>query len=216
MSRRVLATLAAVTLLLGVAACGDEGEGPVTTPPPPVDNGPSDSGGASQEPSDGGGDEEETDEPTVAAPDVPAPDPADYPGMDEETPEGAEQALRYYIAVVYWGYQTGETETLGTLHTKNCEQCRGIATEIQNVGATGSHWDSAPIQQVGSDSEPGDDTDLQASYGYKVGAHKERRTDSQAPENVNEIAYTVLAGMNWGDNGWAIDWMLLAESYHAE
>lgn len=213
MSRRVLPALAAAILVLGTAACGNEGEGPVTTPPPPVDNGPSDGGGLNGGPSDGGG--EETEEPTAGAPDVPAPDPADYPGMDEETPEGAEQALRYYIAVVYWGYQTGDTKTLETLYTDNCEQCGDIAAEILNIHATGTRWESTSIQDVGSDSEPGEDTDLQASYGYRVSAHKEMQTDTSL-EDIDEIAYTVLAGINWGGDGWIIDWILLAESYHAE
>src|SRR5699024_10334539 len=124
MPRRLLPALATLGLVLGLAACGDGGDGPVTTPPPDLGNGASDGGGSQGDPSDGGGETEpddgETEETEVAAPDVPAPDPADYPGMDEETPEGAEQAFRYYIAVVYWGYQTGDTETLETLHTENC------------------------------------------------------------------------------------------------
>lgn len=214
MSRRVLAALAAATLMLGIAACGNEGEGPITTPPPPVGNGPSDGGGSSQEPSDGGG--EESEEPTVAAPEVPAPDPADYPGMDEQTPEGAEQAFRYYIAVVYWGYQTGETETLETLHTENCEQCGEVAEEIRDIGINGAYWDSAPIQHVGSDNEPADDADREVSYGYRVGAHKKRDPETDTLENVKETPYTGLAGMAWNETSWVVDWMLLAESYHAE
>ena len=93
MPRRLLSAAAACTLLLGLAACGEGGDGPVTTPPPTIDiSGPSDGGGDDGAASDGGGD----DASPSAAPEVPAPDPADYPGMDENTPEGAEQAFRYY------------------------------------------------------------------------------------------------------------------------
>lgn len=214
MSRRITPALAAAALALGIAACGNGGDGPVTTPPPAMGNGTSDGGGSESNPSDGGG--AETEEPTATAPDVPAPDPADYPGMDEETPEGAEQALRYYIAVVYWGYQTGDAETLETLHSDNCEQCNEITTEILNIDATGAYWSSAPVQNVGSDSEPGDDTDIQASYGYRIGAHEKPQPDTSASAQFDETAYTVLAGMDWDHDSWTIDWMLLAESYHAE
>src|SRR5690625_5731156 len=96
MPRQILPALAAAVLALGAAACGHGGDGPVTTPPPALGSDASDGGGSDPDPSDGGG--AETEEPTAAAPDIPAPDPADYPGMDAETPEGAEQALRYYIA----------------------------------------------------------------------------------------------------------------------
>src|SRR5690625_5350400 len=124
MPRRILPSLAAAVLALGAAACGNVRDAPVTTPAPALGSNASDGGGSDPDPSDGGG--AETEEPTAAAPDNPAPEPADYPGMDEETPEGAEQALRYYIAVVYWGYQTGDTETL--------ERSEEHTSELQSRG----------------------------------------------------------------------------------
>lgn len=214
MSDRILPALASAALALALAACGGASDGPVTTPPPAMGNGASDGGGPEEDPSDGGG--EQTEDAKAAAPDVPAPDPADYPGMDEETPEGAEQALRYYIAVVYWGYQTGDTETLVTLYTENCEQCDDITEEVLNVAKSETYWDSAPIQHIGTDSDPGDDTDLHVSYGYRISAHKENDPEMSAQKDVEEVPYTGLAGMNWSDNKWSIDWLLLAESYHAE
>src|SRR5690625_1958241 len=121
MPRQILPSLAAAVLALGAAACGNGADGPVTTPPPALRSDASDGGGSDPDPSDGGG--AETEEPTAAAPDIPAPDPADYPGMNEETPEGAEQALRYYIAVMYWSYQTRDANELEKLHTDTCERC---------------------------------------------------------------------------------------------
>src|SRR5699024_991460 len=144
---RSLPALAAAVLALGAAACGHGGDGPVTTPPPALGSDASDGGGSDPDPSDGGG--AETEEPTAAAPDIPAPDPADYPGMDEETPEGAEQALRYYIAVVYWGYQTGDTETLEGLHQNSCETCLGFGDEISELGQAGSYWKTVTLSDFG-------------------------------------------------------------------
>ncbi|MGO1257804.1 MAG: DUF6318 family protein, partial [Brachybacterium sp.] len=118
MPRRLLSAAAAGALLLGLASCGDGEEGPVTTAPPSINiDAPSD-GGGDTEPSDGGG--AETDEPTAAAPDIPPPDPAEYAGMDEQTPEGAEQAFRYYIATLTWARLTGDLGTLNSLSSFDC------------------------------------------------------------------------------------------------
>src|SRR5699024_991459 len=80
MPRRILPALAAAVLALRAAACGHGGDGPVTTPPPALGSDAGDGGGSDPDPSDGGG--AETEEPTAAAPDIPAPDPADYPSSE--------------------------------------------------------------------------------------------------------------------------------------
>src|SRR5699024_5999317 len=68
MPRRLLSAAAAGALLLGIAACGDQTDEPVTTAPPSIDvAGPGDDGGDSS-PGDGGG--SETTEPTAQAPDI--------------------------------------------------------------------------------------------------------------------------------------------------
>ncbi|MDN5600791.1 MAG: DUF6318 family protein, partial [Dermabacteraceae bacterium] len=105
MHRRLLSAAATSTLLLGLSACSEPTDGPVTTPPPSIDIGAPSDGGGDAEPSDGDG--EKTAEPTAEAPDIPPPDPADYAGKDEHTAEGAEQAFKYYIAVSVWAHQTG-------------------------------------------------------------------------------------------------------------
>lgn len=211
MPRQILPSLAAAVLALGAAACGHGGDGPVTTPPPALGSDASDGGGSDPDPSDGGG--AETEEPTAAAPDIPAPDPADYPGMDEETPEGAEQALRYYIAVVYWGYQTGDTETLETLHTDNCEQCAEITDEINDIAESSNYWDGASVTPVSSAHHDSEDFDFEASYGYRVSTHKQSPTEESA---AGESPYTAVAGFNWVHNTWLVDTLILAESQHAE
>ena len=100
MPRRLFSAAAAGALLLGLAACGDTTDGPATAPPPDLGIAAPSDGGGDPAPSDGGG--EQTDPSADDAPDIPPPDPADFAGMDENTPEGAEQAFRYYIAVSMW------------------------------------------------------------------------------------------------------------------
>src|SRR5690625_2609360 len=170
MPRQILPALAAAVLALGAAACGHGGDGPVTTPPPALGSDASDGGGSDPDPSDGGG--AETEEPTAAAPDIPAPDPADYPGMDEETPEGAEQALRYYIAVVYWGYQTGDTETLETLYSDNCEQCLDIRNEIHELDNSELHQAPSSITDVDILNFESPNFDIEIGYGFGISSHR--------------------------------------------
>lgn len=214
MSDRILPALASAALALALAACGGASDGPVTTPPPAMGNGASDGGGPEEDPSDGGG--EQTEDAKAAAPDVPAPDPADYPGMDEETPEGAEQALRYYIAVVYWGYQTGDTETLVTLYTENCEQCEEITEEIDDIRESNSFWSDASIEHVGSNVVTSDDFDELVSYAFRLGSHQESSPSSSKVRDVVDTPYTALAGMKWHHGSWSIERILLSESEHAD
>lgn len=214
MSRRILPALAAAALALGIAACGNGGDGPVTTPPPAMGNGTSDGGGSESNPSDGGG--AETEEPTAVAPDVPAPDPADYPGMDEETPEGAEQALRYYIAVVYWGYQTGDATELEILHAETCEHCLEHTHAIRRAGESEVYWSPTPIEDVGTNNIHTEDFDQLVSYAYQLGAHQEPNPETLELENVGQAPYTALAGMTWDRDAWSVDRILISESEHAE
>ena len=103
---------------------------------------PSDGGGAA--PSDGGDDDQ-----TVAASDIPAPDPADYAGMDEHTADGATQAFRYYIAVSMWAHQTGETELLGSLQTDDCASCTEFNKDIEQLRDHGEYWSTFRLTDVG-------------------------------------------------------------------
>lgn len=131
MRRRLLAATATAALSLGLVACGDDSEGPVTEAPPSLGIGGSDGGGASDdggEASDGGGSDDggdatgsEGENSAAEEAGIPAPDPADYPGMDENTAEGAEQFTRYFIAVMTWGYQSG---------IRSCSRCCSTPTAI--------------------------------------------------------------------------------------
>lgn len=208
MSRRVLAALAAATLMLGTAACGNEGEGPVTTPPPPVANGPSDGGGSSQEPSDGGGDE--TEEPEVAAPDVPAPDPADYPGMDEETPEGAEQAARYFAAIMIWGFQTGEVSEFEGLFRESCEVCQDNADSIRKFEEAKEYWSPTSLQDIDLSSEPPNEK-YQAIVGYSAvtSEHTEPDLAKGTRTSAPELHLSFGVGLNWLDGQWIVDGLAL-------
>src|SRR5699024_4287617 len=187
MPRRILPALAAAVLALGAAACGHGGDGPVTTPPPALGSDASDGGGSDPDPSDGGG--AETEEPTAAAPDIPAPDPADYPWMDDETTEGAEQALRYYNAVVYWGYQTGDTESLEGLNQNSYETCLGFGNEISELGQAGSYWKTVTLSDFGIKHYDSDAFDIEIGYIFTL---EEDRKSTRLNSSHVSISYAVF------------------------
>lgn len=200
MPRRLLSAAAVCTLVLGLAACGEGGKGTVTDPPPSIDiSMPSDGGG---EPSDGGGDGEPT-----AAPDVPAPDPADYPGIDEKTAEGAEQFTRYFFALMIWGYQTGESEELESLYSETCGICEANVENIRAYGQEGVAWTEASIDGITTSplDVVAEEFDRAVHYEAVVGEHDEPDVQSGEYESVPALTYTLQLGLRWTSEGWIAD-----------
>ena len=201
MPRRLLSAAAACTLLLGLAACGEGGDGPVTTPPPSIDiSGQSDGGGDDGAASDGGGDDASPN----AAPAVPAPDPADYPGMDENTPEGAEQAFRYYMALMIWGYQTGSVDELDARSAEGCNTCSHNSEIIVKNAANGLFWSPTVLEDVGLKNYPSADYDYEIGYVFYIGAHAEPEGNGGGMREEPRTEYTAVGVMRWVDAGWEV------------
>lgn len=216
MSRRLLVAVAVAALTLGLASCGDGGEGTVTTPPPTIGisqsddggAGPSDGGGAGPSDSEGAGEGEDS---PAAAPDIPAPDPADYPGMDQETPEGAEQAVRFYFATLFWGYQVGKTDPLDGLYSHSCETCQGFRERVESQ-SEGEFWSPFEVVDVGITHVESDSYDLEVGYIFTVGPHTEPSQDGGPPVDFEAINYTAVLGVDWSEDRWVIGAMLFDES----
>ncbi|MBB5833173.1 DUF6318 family protein [Brachybacterium aquaticum] len=209
MPRRLLSAAAACAFVLGLAACGDGSDDPVTSAPPSIDiDAPSDgggdaspsSGGDDAEPSDGGGNED-----TTAASDIPAPDPADYPGMDENTEEGAIQASRYFLASMLWGYQTGETDELASLFEKSCKTCQANLENIEELSDIGEYWSETRVTY--EDIVPSDpDETYEAIIGYSatISPHTEPDGKTGSRIEVPENYYQMGFGLNWSEGRWVI------------
>lgn len=200
MPRRLLSAAAVCTLLLGLAACGEGGEGPVTTPPPKIDiSGPSDGGGDSG-PSDGGGDEASPN----AAPDVPAPDPADYPGMDENTPEGAEQAFRYYMALMIWGYQTGDVSDMESRELEGCATCDENRRIILENADAGQYWGPVEMEDAGVSHYDSKEFDYEIGYVFYLEEHEEPDPESGETKLEPRTRYITAAVTKWEESSWRI------------
>lgn len=59
------------------------------------------------------------------------PDRANYPGIDTETDEGAQQTVKFFFDAMYYGYATGDTEPLESVSSKNCVQCTIAIDDIR-------------------------------------------------------------------------------------
>ena len=207
MSRRLLAIAAAAALTFTFAACDVGGDGPVTEPPEQVST--SDGGGA--DPSDGGGaassDNGGDDGKTVAAADIPAPDPADYAGMDEHTADGATQAFRYYIAVSMWAHQTGETRLLETLQTDDCEGCNYLNKDISSLQEHEKYWGKSSISDIGALAHDSDTFEHEIGYQFTLSPHTRPTETFEGKTEVQNIKYNAVAGLNWVSGQWIVGGM---------
>ena len=203
MSRRLLAAVAAAALTAGLAACGEGEGGTVTTPPPSIDtgqdDGASDAGG--EEPSDAGG----GDGAAEAAPDIPAPDPADFPGMDEQTPEGAEQAFKYFWAVAMSGYQGADAAELSRMSDPNCGNCTELLSEIDDLQEKEDVWSRVDISDVSLGSEEGTGGyDAIVDYVFILPAHEEPGAGDQDGASVEESEFATSGGLVWDGGSWKV------------
>lgn len=208
MSQRILAAAASAVLALGLVGCGNDDDGPATTPPPTVGTGQSDDGGAEQSDgggaasSDGGGGSEEA---TDAASSVPAPDPADYPGMDEETPEGAEQAFSYFWDVAITGFQGGDHAQLDAMSSADCKNCDALIQQIENLDERGEHWSVVETTPVDLDAKHGEGKYAYiATYSFVIPAHTEPPEHGAEPVKWEEITYESTGGLVWESGAWKV------------
>ena len=202
MARRLLVPLAAAALVLGVAGCGDGEPEPRKTDL--IDLGSSDGGG--EQPSDGGGEPSDGggDESVNAAPDIPAPDPADFPGMDENTEQGAMQALRFYIAMVYWAHQTGDIGDLDSLADEGCVECAEFEMHVSDLAAKAQLWEGLEIRDIELVSYESESYDAEIVYGFVLGEHVEYGDADGVREVAPEVSMLSSAVMAWENDAWTI------------
>ena len=201
MPRRLFSAAAAGALLLGLAACGDTTDGPATAPPPDLGIAAPSDGGGDPAPSDGGG--EQTD-PSADAPDIPPPDPADFAGMDENTPEGAEQAFRYYIAVSMWAHQTGKDTKLTPLQSADCSGCSELNHDLPSLKEHGDYWGEFTVSDNGTTLHDSQKYDHEVGYFFTIPPHSRPNHDFTSRVDAPEIEYITVGGMEWDSDKWIV------------
>ncbi|PMC76808.1 DUF6318 family protein [Brachybacterium sp. UMB0905] len=209
MTRRLITAAASAVLVLGLAAC-DDGKGPVTTPPPDLGFKPqtSDGGGDETNPSDGGSEDGASDgggDETQAAPDIPAPDRADFPGMDEHTDHGAMQAFKYYIATAMWAHQVGDDSLTQEMQTEDCDGCDDFMKTYKDIREHDNLWTKFSLQEVVSEAIESNTYDIQVNYNFTTTPHMRSIEDPSEIVDVGELEYATAGGLVWTEEGWRID-----------
>jgi hypothetical protein len=192
--RRALSSLAAIALAAGLmTACGDEDD-------PDPDAGSEATSTAPEDPSDGGG---ATAQPS--RPDVPKPDPKDYPGMDEHTDEGAEQAFRYFWAVMTWAYQTGDTSDFEALYGAECGSCQQNLDQIDELNKMEDWWSVTSIKDVDVRTYESTKNEIEVGYTMVLSAHSEPVNGNTKRRNFPDDQFSVVGGLSWQGDSWQVD-----------
>ncbi|GAA1717391.1 DUF6318 family protein [Brachybacterium phenoliresistens] len=191
MTSRRLLTLGAIAVLTG-AACSPPAESPTTAPPTSAE---------STSPSAA-----ETTPEEATTPAVPAPDPADFPGKDEHTEEGAKQAVRYYWAVLFWGFQTGEHESFSELYSENCANCAGNREVIKDIAKNENPWGPTELQDTELSARSNTDGyEYIVDYYFIVGEHEVRAPGSSKAKIEPAQTYLSAVAVVWSDDKWIVD-----------
>ncbi len=207
-------TAAAITVL----ACGsawltgctsEPAEGGVKGAPPSATT-PSetDSGTTPTDPSDAGGaharipDENKN---------LKVPDFKDYPGITENTDEGAEQTLRFYFDAMYYGYATGDTEPLESI--SNTDACETCSSAMKQIDASTSQGDFAiPGEVVVTDLAVVETTgDRQRGVYIEFERRNFRKlSEGEGPKNSKDRRVVGAGKLSFSDEGgWkvnAVEW----------
>ncbi|MCG7310584.1 DUF6318 family protein [Brachybacterium halotolerans subsp. kimchii] len=190
-TRRTLSSLAVLALAAGLmTGCGDKDD-------PSPSAGSEATASAPVEQSDGGGES--------AKPDVPKPDPKDYAGMDEHTDEGAEQAYKYFWAVMLWSYQTGDTEVLKSLFGESCASCDQNLHEIEKLNKTGKWWSRATIDDRDLRTYESEKHELEVGYTFILSEHSEPVYGNSRLKQEPDTRYGTVGGMSWSEGSWVVN-----------
>jgi len=117
---RVVITAAAVTLLLGLAACSSDDPEPRVAPP------------TSQAPST-----------SPASDPTPSGGPSLPPQASALSPEGAESFIDYWFRALSYGMATGDTSMVGDASETGCKSCSALIGQIEDLYAKGGKVETA-------------------------------------------------------------------------
>lgn len=195
MTPRRLPALGALALLVvgGAAACGADA---------PED------GAASASASSPSAARTPTPTPKVLAPEgtapaattapVEPPDPADFPGMDEQTEEGAQQAFAYYWALAVTANQDGDTTALSQLAAAECAACAEFEAQVQERREKDQLWPPATV--TAEELGPYEETDIDHVVVYRFTVTFSP-VDGRTPEPAS---YVSVGGLEWSGEGWKV------------
>lgn len=196
MSHRRALTLAATGLLaLGLTACGDDA-GTSTAEPSTTSAAPTTSAPAETTPV--------TTPSPSSAPAVAAPDPADYPGMDQQTEEGAKQAFRFFWASYLSGYEGGGTSAFSSTFDPSCSYCLAAREDLETHDQHASYWSDADIEDLELSLNSFSESEAVVTYVYRLSGHSEPSEDYSTRIDEPETVYATAGRLVWQGNKWLV------------
>lgn len=192
--RRVLAVVAVGALTLALAACDPGRDEPTAAPSPSTTT-------ATPEPTTSA---PPTEEPTSAASEVPPPNPADFPGMDQQTEEGAKQAFRYFWASAVVGYRSGNSALLRDVSSESCTYCSQEIGTIEKNSSAGKFWGNAEISTTTLVTHSYTDTESVVIYDFSLSEHEERDSASASPSAISAANYRTTGKLEWSGGKWRV------------
>ncbi|GEM_PF-2672877 len=191
--RRALVITAVSALALGLAAC----EGGADEPSPS-----STAATTTASPT-----EPTTASATTSQPAVAAPDPSAYPGMDEQTEEGAKQAFKYFFAALIYGYQTGDSKPLSSISAADCEYCNDAIEALTDLQDAGQTWGSTQIADRYLSVEQEIPQGYVVGYGYEVSEHLEPGATPNSTTSEPSAIYGAAGELVWENDSWRVGYV---------
>lgn len=189
--RRAVVAAATGALTLTLAAC-DPGDAEPTAAPSSV------ASSTTEAPTSAA----PTEEPTSAAPEVPAPNPADFPGMDQQTEEGAKQAYVYFWNSYVFGKRTGDAEPLASVSTDNCGWCSASITDIRSQGAV---WSGGTVDGGELLATYVDESHFQVYFAFALNVTEIPSSDGGAAPVDSANKFEGASNVVWDESRWVID-----------
>lgn len=194
-TRRALAIAAAGALSLSLAACdpgeAEEVDPPTTSSPAPTSEAPPTT-------------EAPISETATIAPAVPPPNPADFPGMDQQTEEGARQTYRYFWAAILYGYQSGETRPLDSVSGDTCEYCSDVKAAIERLRDRGEYWTSTSFTDTQDSVIAISNVSMYVTFDFTLTEHFEPADISGQVESEAPSSHRSIGLLDWTPDGWRV------------
>lgn len=141
------------------------------------------------------------------------PDRANYPGIDSEGAEGAEQTVRFFFDAKYYANATGDVSFMESVARSDCEVCLSVIDDIrERTTGEGEFYTKYSLEprKLGETALYREEGWTHVYYVYLDGEidvlDKNGKTESHPAELIHAGAYLIfedgrwlLTSVNWRD-----------------
>lgn len=122
----------------------------------------------------------------------------------ENTPEGAEAFVRYWVEVLNAAGAEGDVKALHKLSLRSCDTCTGIADGIARVYADGGSIEGEGWSIESASVLPGADNTLVIDTQVNVAAQSVVESEGAAPQSFPGGKDLKIFTTSWSADGWRL------------